>query len=82
MKSIFKFSCYDNVDGQSRITYRVVMGEDNLGDICFWIEQKSTIGKGWFKCFQPHVLWKSLSELWTSPEFKYLFGSFSDYLFL
>ena len=81
MKVICKFSCYDRVDGstQTRTTYRIMQGEDNLGHTCYWIEQKSMHGKEWFKTFKPFVHWRTLKELWNSPEFKCLFGQLSQY---
>ena len=81
MRAITKFSCYDRVDGtsQTRTTYRIMQGEDNLGHTCYWIEQKSMHGKGWFKTFREFVHWRTLKELWNSAEFKCLFGQLSQY---
>ena len=81
MKAICKFSCYDRADGssQTRTTYRIVHGENNFHEPCYWIEQKSMHGKDWFKTFNHHVHWKTMRELWQSAEFKCLFGQLSQY---
>lgn len=76
MKHLCKFSCFDRVDGssQTRTTYRIVQGSNNLNEPVYWIEQKSMHGKEWFKTFRDFVHWHTLKELWNSAEFKSLFG--------
>lgn len=75
IKTICKFACYDKLEGHStRTTYRIVQGENNFRQVCFWIEQKSMHGKDWFRTYNHHVYWFTLSDVWNSLEFKCLFG--------
>ena len=70
MKVLTRFACYDQVVGGCRTTFRVVCENEGKQNARYWIEEKRSSGKGWFRAFRPYAEWTDIQDLLNSYELR------------
>lgn len=74
MKVLFKFACYDSVDGRTMTNYRVIEDTDEYSHVCYRIQFYMHHCRHWANEYQQFIHWSTLESLMKSEQFRMLFG--------